>query len=67
MKEVKVTAQITRDECWWSVYVPEVDRTTQARHLREVKDMVADLVHIMTDTPEGEIEVDIRPPEALDA
>ena len=57
---MKVTAQLTRDEEWWSVYVPEVDRTTQARHLREVKEMAADLVHIMTGTPEAEIEVDIQ-------
>lgn len=57
---MKVTAQLTRDEEWWSVYVPEVDRTTQARHLREVEEMAADLVHIMTGTLEAEIEVDIR-------
>lgn len=64
---MKVTAQLTRDEGWWSIYVPEVDRTTQARHLREVKEMASDLAHIMTGTPEAEIEVDVQLPEDLAA
>lgn len=64
---MKCTARLTRDEGWWSVYVPEVDRTTQARHLREAKDMATDLVHIMTGTPADEIEVDVQLPEDLAA
>ncbi|QIX53097.1 hypothetical protein JYA75_27650 [Rhodococcus sp. PSBB066] len=64
---MKVTAQLTHDDGWWSVHVPEVDRTTQARHLREVKEMTTDLVHIMTGTPEAEIEVDVQLPDDLAA
>ncbi|CDZ87302.1 hypothetical protein QM787_20175 [Rhodococcus ruber] len=67
MEEVKYTAQVTRDDGWWSVHVPEVDRTTQARHLREVKEMAADLVHIMTGSPVDEIEIEIELPEDLAA
>ncbi|OOL32059.1 hypothetical protein GQ85_09785 [Rhodococcus rhodochrous] len=64
---MKYTAQLTRDEGWWSVRVPEVDRTTQARSLREVKEMATDLVHIMTGAPVDEIEIDVALPEDLAA
>lgn len=40
-------AQVDRDGRFWRVYVPEVDRVTQARHLREVEEVARDLVEVM--------------------
>lgn len=47
------TARVERGDKYWLVYVPEVDRHTQARHLGEVELMARDLVAIML-----EVEVD---------
>lgn len=64
---MKYTARLTRDDGSWSVQVPEVDRTTQARNLREVKAMATDLVHIMTGAPVDQIEIVVELPEDLAA
>ncbi|MGH8906220.1 MAG: type II toxin-antitoxin system HicB family antitoxin [Egibacteraceae bacterium] len=61
------TAHVTRDGRFWLVYVPEVDRHTQARHLREVDVMARDLVAVMTDADPSTIEVvvDVRMPDEV--
>lgn len=44
---------VERAERYWRVYVPKVDRVTQARRLREVPVMARDLIEAMTDEPAG--------------
>ena len=62
----RYTAQVTRDGRFWLVHVPEVDRHTQARHLREVDIMARDLVAVITgdDLETIELVIDIRTPDA---
>lgn len=55
MKTYHATA--TRDGKFWLVHVPEVDRYTQARSLREVDVMAHDLIAIMTDEDPAEFNV----------
>jgi hypothetical protein len=38
----------SRDGRFWLIHVPEIDRHTQARHLREIDTMARDLVAVMT-------------------
>lgn len=59
------TVVVTRGERYWLVHVPEVERSTQARHLREVDAMARDLVATMRDVPPEsfELDVDVRVPE----
>jgi len=47
-------------ERFWSIYVPAVDRYTQARHLRELDRMARDLIVIMTDEAPEPIELDVE-------
>lgn len=41
------TAEVERDGRFWLVWVPEIERVTQARNLREVEPMARDLVAMM--------------------
>jgi hypothetical protein len=41
------TARVERGERFWLVTVPEIQRTTQARTLREVEPMARDLIAVM--------------------
>ena len=41
------TARVERGERLWLVTVPEIQRTTQARSLREVEPMARDLIAVM--------------------
>ena len=59
-------ADVERDGAVWRVRVPEVQRTTQARSLREVEPMARDLVAIMDDIPLDAFKVNVHitlPPE----
>jgi hypothetical protein len=62
-------AEVDRDGKVWRVRVPEVDRTTQARSLREVEPMARDLISIMEDVPEDsfDLEVHITLPSEIQA
>jgi hypothetical protein len=42
-------AKVERDGRFWLIRVPEVGRSTQARHLREVEEMARDLIAVMRD------------------
>ena len=53
------SATAERDGKVWLVHVPEVDRYTQARSLREAGVMAADLVAIMTDSDPGSFDVTV--------
>ena len=50
-------ADVERGGQFWLIRVPELDRVTQARHLREVEEMARDLVAIMTDVDPGSFEL----------
>jgi len=71
VEEVKARyrAEVRRGDSWWLVHVPEIDRTTQARNLREVEAMARDLVAVMTDIDPAaiEVEVDVQLPEGAAA
>lgn len=56
----RYTANVTRDGRFWLIHVPEVDRHTQARRLREIDTMARDLVAIMTDKDPESIELDVE-------
>ena len=45
------TYNVTRDGRFWLIHVPELDRYTQARNLRELDAMVVDLISLVTDEP----------------
>jgi hypothetical protein len=53
-------AEVDRDGKVWRVRVPEVERTTQARTLREVEPMARDLIAIMEDVPADSFSLDVR-------
>ena len=52
-------AEVDRDGSVWRVRVPEVERTTQARRLREVEAMARDLIAIMDDIPADSFSLDV--------
>lgn len=58
------TARVTRDGRFWLIYVPEIDRNTQARHLREIDAMARDLVAVMSgDDPDAvELAIEVQMP-----
>ena len=53
-------AEVDRDGTVWRVRVPEVQRTTQARTLRDVESMARDLIAIMEDIPADSFQVNVR-------
>jgi len=58
--ELKIyKAQVDLDGSVWRVRVPEVERTTQARNLREVEAMARDLIAIMDDIPADSFRLDV--------
>ncbi|MGH8774968.1 MAG: type II toxin-antitoxin system HicB family antitoxin [Jiangellaceae bacterium] len=54
-----IHARVQRSGRYWAVYVPEVDRWTQARHLREVDPMARDLAALMLDVEADTLRIDI--------
>lgn len=52
-------AEVTRDGKWWSIHVPEIDRTTQARNRGEIELMARDLIAIMEDVPPSSFALDV--------
>ena len=59
--------RVERDEKHWMLYVPEIDRVTQARNLREVDSMARDLIAIMDEIPADsfDLEIDIVTPASV--
>jgi hypothetical protein len=53
-------AEVDRDGTVWRVRVPEVQRTTQARSLREIERMARDLIAIMDDVPADSFNLNTR-------
>jgi hypothetical protein len=62
-------AKVTRAGTYWLVDVGEIDRATQARHLRELEAMTTDLISVMTGAQPGsfEVEYDIQLPDSVRA
>jgi DNA-directed RNA polymerase specialized sigma24 family protein len=59
--EVKAyRVDVDRDGRYWRVRVPQVQRSTQARHLREVEQMARDLIGVMQDVPPDSFELDVH-------
>ncbi len=60
------TARVERGERYWLVTIPEIQRTTQARTLREVEPMARDLIAVMqqVDPQSFELKPDIVFPPA---
>ncbi len=56
----RYAVEVERDGRFWLVRVPEIDRATQARHLREVETMTRDLISIMEDVAPDSFELDVR-------
>lgn len=54
------TAEVERDGRFWLVWVPEIERVTQARNLREVEPMARDLVAMMLEVAPDSFELAIR-------
>ncbi|WP_211841168.1 hypothetical protein [Saccharopolyspora antimicrobica] len=52
--------EVERGKKYWTVYVPAVDRWTQARKVSEIGEMAQDLIECMLDVPAAEIELDIH-------
>lgn len=53
------TAQVERDGRYWLIRVPQIDRCTQARSLREVETMARDLVAVMTEAEPDSFELSV--------
>ena len=51
------TVIAVREGRWWSIYVPEIDRHTQARRKSEIEPMARDLISVMTGLPAGTIPI----------
>ena len=61
MAEVKAyRVDVDRDGRFWRVRIPEAERSTQARHLREVELMARDLIAVMKDVPPDSFELDVH-------
>lgn len=52
-------AQVDRDGNVWRVRVPEVQRSTQARNLREVEPMARDLIAIMDEVSADSFSLEV--------
>lgn len=61
-----INAVVCPDGEFWLVYVPEVDRHTQARTLAEVPAMARGLASLVLDVPVSDVELDqvdiVEPP-----
>jgi DNA-directed RNA polymerase specialized sigma24 family protein len=60
-------ASVERDGRFWYIHIPQVGRSTQARHLREVELMARDLISTMDEIPLNsfEVELEIKLPEEV--
>jgi hypothetical protein len=69
MSEHKVyRATVAREPGWWIVTIPELDLVTQARRLRDVQRMAADVVAVWLDVDPASVSVqveDVAAPPAI--
>lgn len=61
MEKVKTyRVEVARDGRFWHIRVPQVERSTQARHLREVELMARDLIAVMEDVQPDSFGIDVH-------
>jgi hypothetical protein len=60
-------AEVTRDGRFWLVRVPEIDRSTQALHYKDVRAMASDLIEIMTGlgSEDYDLHLHVRLPDSV--
>ena len=51
---------------YWALEVPEIDRVTQARNVKEIEIMARDLIEIMTETTDFDMNIQLKLPAAVD-
>ena len=51
--------EVTRDNRWWMIRVPEIDGLTQARRLADVEQMARELIAVTLDVRLSEVSVDV--------
>lgn len=51
----------------WHIAVPTIDRVTQARHTREIRDMAVDLIEVMTGESSPDVDIHFILPGDTDA
>ena len=51
MAQVNITATLSRDGRFWLVHVPEIDKYTQGRSVKEAREMAVDLAALWLDIP----------------
>lgn len=49
--------EVTRDERWWMIHIPEIDGLTQARRIDEIEDMARSFIAVDTDTPLPDVHI----------
>lgn len=61
-------ADVTRDGRFWSIRIPDLDRSTQALRYKDVSVMAAELVEIMTGlgNDDYDLELKVRLPSAVE-
>jgi DNA-directed RNA polymerase specialized sigma24 family protein len=52
--------EVERGKKYWTIYVPAVERWTQARKVGEIREMAQDLIELMTETQPADIELDVH-------
>ena len=50
-------AHVTRDDNWWTISVPDIDGSTQARTISDVTTMAKEHVAVTLDVPLSTVEV----------
>lgn len=64
MKTYEVMAQPAGR--YWALEVPEIDRVTQARNVKEIELMARDLIEIMTETTDFDVDIRLKLPATVD-
>lgn len=59
------TAQVHRSGKYWAIYVPEVDRHTQARRYSEVEEMARDLIDAMGGDASAALSIKVELPAGV--
>lgn len=52
-------ANVTLEDGWWMIHVPEIDGLTQSRRLADAGQMARELVAVTLDTPLDDIDVHV--------
>lgn len=59
------TVQATLVGRYWDVYVPTINRSTQARNMKEIATMAKDLIAIMTSETQPQINIEYIVPQEV--